>query len=384
MTILFRLILCILPTVAFSEDGWRSIDLAGIHYAVERSILHSGRWQERLHYSSDCRPPSCSIDFDERISALHLRYKWAHLNPEKDVYNFTELGSLIDEANEAGKYVTINIMAGKYTPSWVFNEGAAHLSMEMMSGDDFSQPLMPIPWDPTFEHAYFELMNHLAEYLRQTPHRYRTVALIKNGAFVVHSGETRLMPPKAFDRDIGKDDDTRKDMIRKELCADWAQAGYSEDRVVQAISDMNLAIARAFPDQYIGISFVGGSNRFPTVNKKGACAFPEKNKTISRILKDFIDDYGNRAVVTNTVLTEHTGNPNIMQWVLKHGGKTSYQLERYAIGCREPKIRQCDDDAINKAFESGISAGGIFIEIHDGNIHRHREYLEKYNRALTK
>lgn len=381
-TRLFMLLSTLLASSALAQESWEAVNPGGIHYAVERPTLHPDQWETELHQSYDCRSPACMIPFDDRISALHLRYKWAQLNPADGVYDFDDLNGVIDEARASGKLVTLNIMAGKYTPSWVFDAGAGHIGTPAKTGDRYSQPLVPLPWDAVFLQSYRDLIKALANHLREVEDRYRAVALVKNGAIVVHSGETRLMPLDAFDIKIDKSHQAQTDTVRAHLCEDWAMAGYSEDLVLSAARDTTAAIAQAFPDQYVGLAYVGGSVQFPTVNNSGICTYPAKNQTTNLLIKQMVNDYGPRAIINNTVLTSKIGNPPIMDWVSKHGGKVAYQINQQEIGCSKRKPDGCDLEHFEQALDAGISNNAVYIEIHDGNVSRYGDILPSYNARL--
>lgn len=359
--------------------GWQAVNPGGVHYAVERNSLIPSRWRDELHHTADCMAP-CRVDFDDRLSAVHLRYKWAQLNPAPGVYDFADLDAVFDDIAAAGKSATLVVMAGKYTPAWLFEAGVGHIETEARASDAFSQPLVPLPWDPGFIAAHGDLMRALSDHLRAAPHRWNTLIFVKNGGVVVHSGETRLMPPKAFigeQKRIG----TRADDLRDSLCEDWARAGYSEQKVVDASATMSRQIATAFPDQYIGLAFVSGSVRFPSVDAAGRCAYSAKNVTLNTIIKQMVADYGPRAILVNTVLTEDTGRPPIVRWIARSPAKLGFQLEAAEVGCRR-ETSDCERREFRRAMQAGIEAGAVLIEVHDGNINRYRDLLPAMNRAL--
>jgi len=73
LTFVFLLILAIdlfTPPGAVGQDSWQVVDPSGIHYAVERSVLHPDRWGNELQQTYDCMRP-CVVDFDDRLSGVH-------------------------------------------------------------------------------------------------------------------------------------------------------------------------------------------------------------------------------------------------------------------------------------------------------------------------
>lgn len=368
------------PALADRANGWTGDEIRGIHYAVERNSLQPHRWRAELQHTKDCQNP-CVVEFDDRMSAVHLRYSWMQLNPAKGVYDFSDLAAVLDIIQAAGKKATLVVMAGKYTPPWIFEEGAAHLHMQFYHVDRYSQPEVPVPWDPVFIKAHGEMIAALSEFLRATPSRYETLALVKNGALTSHSGETRLMPHMAFMRRADKHDKAREDAVRTQLCTEYAEAGYTEKKILNTAQVINAQIATAFPDQYLGIAFVAGSKRFPTV-KAGTCTYPKKNDTLNTIINDTVAAYGSRAVINSTVLAGDKGPPKILKRVARNGGLVGYQLEAQAVGCRTAKAA-CNISEFRSSIESGIAAGTVFIEVHDGNINEYKAYLRRANREMT-
>lgn len=353
----------------------------GIHYAIERNSLHPDRWRDELLHTADCMDP-CTIVFDDRISAVYLRYKWMQINPKKNKYDFSDLGAVIDKIVEQGKPITLTVMAGKYTPPWVFHEGAQHIDTPTADIGQYTQRKVPLPWDDIYLQAYNTMIGELSAFLRQDSSRYNSVVMIKNSGIVIHSEEVRLMPIKAFEPTAEKKD-KQAEAFRLKLCRDWAASGYTEEKILDANRVLNKNIAQQFPDKYIGMAFVEGGKRFPTVDAAGNCTYPKPNSTINKIIQQTVSDFGSKAVINDTVLTTRGGNPNILKWVLQNGGKIGFQIERAEVGCREMRRNPCDDDLVRATIQTGIDAGASYIEVHDGNIARHKDMLLEFNETMS-
>ncbi len=383
INILFRAVLAIalFASQAIAQEAWKAVDPSGIHYAVPRQFLHPDQWKDALLHTYDCTAP-CVVALDDRMSGLHLRYKWAQLNPRAGVYDFAALGQVLDTLKAAGKFATLTVMAGKYTPEWVLDAGSGHIGLPARSFDGYSQPFVPHPWHPVFLAAYEDMLEALAAFLRQTPDRNRTVVAVRNAAVVVHSGETRLMPTAPFEFDAGVDRLTA-DRIKATLCAEWAKAGYTEDKVVDAVRRVNDFLAAVFPDKYITLGFVGGSRRFPTVGKKGQCRPGARNGTMDEIIRQTVSDHGPRAIIVNTVLTPKIGNPPVMDWVRKNGGQIGYQVNQQIVGCAEGAKTACSDTLLRDTLQVAVDLGAVFVEVHDGNINRQQDILREFNAVLT-
>jgi hypothetical protein len=368
------------PALANETRDWSGDEIRGIHYAVPRNALLPDRWQAELQHTDDCQAP-CTVEFDDRMSTVYLRYKWMQLNPEQGVYDFSDLGETLDLIMAADKRISLIVMAGKYTPAWVFENGAKHVDNEAVGSGEFSQDHIPATWDPVFLEAHGAMIEALAAFFRQYPERYEALALVKNGALTIYSGETRMMALGNFIEKSERNGDVEDEAMRKTLCQNWARIGYSEDKALLAARTTNAQIAKAFPDQYLGLAFVAGSNRFPTV-KDGKCAYPKKNSTLNKIVKEMVKIYGGRVVVNETTLAEGgVGQPQIMSWARTHGGRIAFQVNARRVGCRNRKA-PCEEADFLGAAQEGIAAGAVFLEVHDGNIHRYRELLPNLNMTL--
>ncbi|WP_157374414.1 hypothetical protein [Salipiger sp. CCB-MM3] len=383
MLLLIRTTLALFLAVssAHAAEEWKAIGLSGIHYAVERSSLHPDRWRQDLQHTYDCQNP-CVVEFDNRLSAVHLRYKWAQLNPEEGVYKFDDLAEVMKVIHSSGKMATLVIMAGKYTPNWVLELGARHINIPAKTSDAFSQPYVPLPWDEIQVKSYNTLIEELGKFIREDSELRQTLAMVKNGLSVVHSGETRLMPTEAFKVKVDKHNKIENSNFQKKLCDEWASAGYSENKILQAIRKSNNAIAKHFPDQYIGIAYVGGSNRFPTVDNHGKCVANKKNTTINNIIKDITISYGDRSIINNTVLTGTIGNPPIMKWVRKNGGNIAFQVNRQIVGCKNGAKNPCSKEIFLETINEAIEAGAMFVEVHEGNINHFKDILPELDSEL--
>lgn len=377
----FVLWLAILAVSSAGAEGWQNVNPGGIHYAVERNALHPNRWRQELYQTPDCVDP-CKIEFDDGVSAIYLRYKWMQINPAPGVYNFDEIGEILDQIRAHGKKVSLIVMAGKYTPEWVFENGAAHTKRKFNKSGKFTQRNAPITWDPIFIAAYTDMMDALSAYLRETPERYETIVLVKNGAMIMISGETRMMPPEEFLPKADLHDPKKVEKFRANLCADYAAAGYSEEKILETSKTVNARLSKAFPDMYLGMAFVAGSERFPTVDDSGKCTYPEKNRTLNKIVQQMAKTYGKRAIFNSTTLAGGgIGQPALMEQAKANGGQIAYQLNARRVGCRTPAA-PCNRDEFEKAVQEGIDDGAVFIEIHDGDINRYKDLLPAMNRAL--
>ena len=130
-------------------------DIRGFHYAVERNVV-SGKRDYDWYQTNNCiNAEGCFIKLDDRITAVHLRYKWAQLNPAEAEYNFVIVADHLREISKKGKVATIAVMTGKYTPDWLANDiKVLGIPLKHYNLEDHSQPLMPLPWNKKYQAAF--------------------------------------------------------------------------------------------------------------------------------------------------------------------------------------------------------------------------------------
>lgn len=371
----------ILICSAAQSFAWTPYYIGGVYYAVPRNYLEPGQWDIQGHHTWDCRD-SCEVIFDDRVNVLFLRYKWSMLNPSKGVYDFSDLGHVIDSVSRSGKRVSLVVMAGKYTPEWVFQSGVPHLSIPALTfGDSFSQPLIPATWNSDYLKYYGQMITALGDFLRENPHLYEAVVLVKNGALVINSEETRMMPVDAF----FLRSDTAGSLERQMgvICDAWASLGYTEEKILTVARETSAQIVKTFPEKFIGLAFVSGSNRFPSIDSNGKCLPLKQNATLKTIVEQFVDQYRDRSVVNDTTLAGGgIGQPKIFAWVKKQGGQIAFQLNARKVGCRSPNY-QCFTSEFVLAMREGMDEGAVFIEVHDGNIVHYADLLRKMNKEMA-
>lgn len=357
-------------------------DLKGIHYAVDRNDMHPDTYLYGLHQTWNCESPTCSIDYDTRFHALHLRFKWSQLNPSRGVYNWTELDGFLDEAVLYGKKVTLAVMAGKYTPQWVVDDGAVTVNLEY-TGGQFTIPTVILPHDQRYRDAYHVMMKALADHITGNAPYNDAVVLVKAGLAVIHSVEHRIMQPKAYRFPDGIEKDEEDEVARFYLAQRYCDAGYQGDLMIETIRESCDVIRTEFPDQFVGIPFVHGAKRYPS-NLTGVFADPNYGRdTLFEALVAVAQDHGNRFVANSTTL-----NPSVLQSletlyaaIEAEGSYVAFQTEAAEFGYRNPSQPVNETDLL-AAFAEGRRLNGIFVEVHDGNMDPQKDILIAENALL--
>src|SRR5436305_9031836 len=96
------------------------------------------------------------------VDGIAIRALWNAVEPSDGVFNWTATDSYVAQAAAAGKTVTLRLMAGYVTPSWVYQAGAQPFNFiwdQTSWGPAFcSTATIPVPWDPVFQAKFAALV----------------------------------------------------------------------------------------------------------------------------------------------------------------------------------------------------------------------------------
>src|SRR6266436_4112737 len=90
------------------------------------------------------------------VDGYRYRGIWKNLERSPGVYHWDELDALFAFAAANGKYISLNVAAGKFSPQWAFDAGAFKYHVHDPSASD--NPYQPLPWDPAFQTPFFALI----------------------------------------------------------------------------------------------------------------------------------------------------------------------------------------------------------------------------------
>ncbi len=168
--------------------------------------------------------PELKKDFVEGVS---WRFGWELIEPDDGQYYWSIVDKAIAEAKKQNKKVMLRVTAGIYTPDWVYKAGAKRLTF---SPDDVwntegwknrSVMEMPIPWDPVFLAKWERFVKEAGKRYNKHPQVF-SIQMTGGGWL----GEMNL--PKAFDK--------------------WKEAGYSDEKLINAWKRIIDAYRASFPD----------------------------------------------------------------------------------------------------------------------------------------
>ena len=176
----------------------------------------------------------------EHVAGNLIRVGWDQLQPAPDSYDFSAIDSLISQARQHNKQVTLSVLNGPRTPQWLYELGAKAFSYEFKtrySGRGNRQETIPLPWDPTYLTYWGKLIASLGKRYADNP----VVSLVH----ITHASKNGFEMQLPEERVGGRPETAAQ--------GPWHDAGYTEDKHVKAIQQVITDFATAFPNTPIDI-----------------------------------------------------------------------------------------------------------------------------------
>lgn len=355
-------------------------DVKGIHYAVNLSTLHPGEWETGL---TETWNGPIALD-DPTFHAMHLRFKWAQLNPTQGVYDFSAVTGILDLLVTAGKKATLVVQAGTWTPAWAIVNGGMRVDAEFQANSLYSQGIVPLAHEQRHRDNYNTMIRALGAVITADNDWNDCLVLVKSGLLVSHSAETRLIPVDAFDDGMFAEGMTE---VQKEqlLCDRMCVAGYREAFALDAGLESVGVIREAFPDQLAGIAYAGGAKQFPTngVEPGALGGDPRTNETLFTLIRNCAAAHTSMFAANLTTLTGNVrqNQKDLYADVTDAGGNVGAQIDKQELGYDDEDAPN-DPVGLQAAFVEGRAIGGTFVEVHEGNMVEHADLLEAENDLL--
>lgn len=221
------------------------------------------------------------------VDGLTLLLGWNSIEPDKDIYDWTELDRWMSAAVSSGKNVILSIRAGQDTPDWLFQmpesgkgkakayAGATPLQFlnsprEGIGQENVNSVTIAAPWDPIFLKEWDSLLAHVSQHLKSTG-TYSALVSLRLTGINRTTGELRL-PAEVL---------TKPSVIN---CIEtWLQATppFRPARLLQAWDELTDSFQRYFPDKYFGVDIIpiaSGAEKieypFPAIDENGCVYQP--------------------------------------------------------------------------------------------------------------
>jgi hypothetical protein len=355
-----------------------------------------------LYVRLDVSQTANSRDFQNALSKSYidgaaLIVPWRVIEPSAGNYDFSLLDHWVKVAVGLDKKLSLGIMAGTYTPPWVYQgaNAATYVTVPIARGPANRQScttvVLPVPWDSNYIARFKQTIRSTADHLRSLAisgkppgSAMQAIRIVRLTGINVVSAE--LMMPTGIGRD--------------QKCTDgspaqpWLRAGMSEDKVVSAWSEMSGAIAKSFPDAKLSLSVIR-DRAFPVIGDPKAAKArvgTGADSLTARIIDSGLAQFpGNFAVQWNALSAQQL-NPAVIAAGRK-GAIIGWQLNEAGgvrggafcfYGPRGPAMRRmkCNSQKDFQAMlDNGINNGGKYIEVWAPNVD---EYASSFRAAHDK
>jgi hypothetical protein len=96
---------------------------------------------------------------DSFVSGVAVRVKWSTVEPAQGTYSWAYLNDAVATAQSSGKKVAISVIAGCFSPTWVYNQANQILTFTGRDAGDGTS--MPAPWDANYLAAWTKFISNL-------------------------------------------------------------------------------------------------------------------------------------------------------------------------------------------------------------------------------
>lgn len=145
------------------------------------------------------------------VRGISWRFRWDTIEPDAGEYRWSKIDEALEASAVKGKKAMLRVTAGRYTPEWVYADGARKLVFEntcFAFPDNYPETIvMAPPWDEVYLAHWTRFVRELGKRYATNPNIY-SIQMTGGG----HQGEMNL--PKCW--------------------GVWADAGYTDDKLIGA------------------------------------------------------------------------------------------------------------------------------------------------------
>jgi hypothetical protein len=275
---------------------------------------------------------------------------WSTVEPSDGTFAWQTLDSVIAQAAGNGKVVTIGVMPGWQTPSWVYAEGAQSYQFiwdQKIWGPGYcSVATIPVPWDPVYLAKWSGLIKAFGA-------RYNgnyTVTAVKITGVSSEDEETSL----PWSVDVPLSDGTTS-CTGYNNTLDWQTAGYNRDLIENTWRQIAGMYQQAFPNKLLIAALQ--PNAFPPIDANGNIFLSSTGTdpdAPADIIADGIANFGAQLALQNDGLTAQWIWTDIVDYAAQV--VTGYQTFS-ALGLNLPT-----------AMDLAIAADAEYLELYEGDL----------------
>ena len=332
------------------------------------------------------------------VDGAAIVLQWMKIQPAPNVYDFRALDKWVVKAVENDQKLSLALMAGSFTPQWLYRRGVAAVSIETnknpqnVGGAVCSVIIVPVPWDRQFIEAYDDAVKAIANHLKALaiPSKapgaaFDAVKIAKLSGINNTTEELRLPAGKR----------TQSQCAESDAQSIWIKAGFTPQKILDAWTEISADIASAFPNSILSIAIIQ-IGAFPAVDDDGAPTKPARGKTdvlTNKIVAKALAQYDGRLAVQWNGLSGEKPNPEVI-YAGNRGAIVGWQLNQSlgpkgGTACFYPKPNGKGNDRVpcklprdfNAILENGLDLKGRFIEIWAPNVD---EFPKQFTKAWAR
>lgn len=276
------------------------------------------------------------------VTGYSIRLTWKVLEPERGKYNWQPIDEIIGLARKNGKFVTLRILAGIYSPKWVMNDPNIP-KLELISRNPnkkeyFNKSVrLPRPWDRNYLKRYYSFLEALTKQYAREPLLY----------WVAVSGP--VMGPAT--PHLPTHPESIKAMERQ---------GFTEERWHQVWEDAIDRTAQAFPNKSISLCIDVPPFLLQLADELAAYA---------------VGKYGNRICLQSNGLSakvlpaaeRNTEVKRFLDTFRKYTDKATIGFQMTWAAAWKDRGRD-RLGPLNEAIDAGLQLGASYLEIYQDDI----------------
>ena len=198
-----------------------------------------------------------AIYSNPNINGVMVDGLWNQIEPSPGVFDWSVVDQEITQAVANNKKIAINVTAGAYAPSWLYEApyNVPHDTFLWGNHDGVNGPcepyVLPAPWDSQYEQAWASMMSAYAQHLQSIPGAYAATTRVRLTGINTLTDELHL----AF-------------CSNSNGLALWQALGYTPDKLLAAAKVLMSATSAAFPDKILSLSIIEAGG-LPLINDAG-------------------------------------------------------------------------------------------------------------------
>lgn len=236
-----------------------------------------------------------AVKADQNIDGIVYQVAWNAIEPSEGTFNWSSIDTVMAQAQAASMHVSLAVMPGYQTPTWVYSDGAQQFQFlwDIASWGPklCSVQSLPVPWDPIYLAKWNSMVAALGGRYGSNP----TLASVKVTGVNSKTGEIFL--PTDINLSISSGSVSCKSY--NDL-TNWQKAGYTRLKVESAWNDIMQMFVQAFPETKLEAMLV--PEGFPAIDDNGNI-FPallnQDNEVTGDIITSGVSEYASQFSIQN-------------------------------------------------------------------------------------